>query len=123
MFGSLISGSREVPVSSQNHRMVWVQSNLRDHLVPSPPVGRGSFHQTRLFPVLGQAVTFWARGMACAGGGFQALGGSLGQHLLCQTQLPEALCLSPPAALDRGWMWESRAGATLSLSCPLSSWG
>lgn len=55
--------------------MVCVGSNLKVHPVPTPAVSRDSFHQIRLFPVLGQALTFWAHGMTCAGGRFQVLGG------------------------------------------------
>ena len=30
--------------TSQNHRMVWVGRDLKDHLVPTPVMGRDTFH-------------------------------------------------------------------------------
>lgn len=85
--------------------MVWIGSSLKNHPVPSPPVDRDNFHQTRLFPVLGQALTFWAHML---GAGFRHCGGSLRQHLMCEMQLPEtprgpwALSCSPGQGLDMG---------------------
>lgn len=34
-----------------NHRMVWVTSDLKDHLVPSPAMGSDTFYQARLLKV------------------------------------------------------------------------